>query len=97
MLGLFGVLQDGIERFNPEQPSERHSIDARLIGSVGLHPIGFPSSVLAESPRMGRALKHSAAFVKALADWKWVVEAPRLLTLERSDVKAVLRLPGALT
>jgi hypothetical protein len=26
--------------------------------------------------------------VKTLADWKWVVEAPRLLTFERSDVKA---------
>jgi hypothetical protein len=56
VLGLFGVLEDRIEGFDPEQPSERLLIDARLIGSLGLHPIDSPLLSWYASPDLGRSL-----------------------------------------
>ena len=50
MLWLFGIFENRIEGLDAKQPSERHSIDARLIGLRAPHRIAFPSSVLDESP-----------------------------------------------
>jgi hypothetical protein len=61
MFGLFGVFENCIERFDAEQPSKRHSIDARLIGSLGFHPIGFLSKayVTQTPPEVGLGIHSS--------------------------------------